>query len=295
MKHSTARSAWAAPAAIFAMAFTGCAGLMITPNQTTLNYALPVLQPVSGSQQDQQLGGVEISTQASPYSVNKAVHREYYVHKGATLVNNQYPADVREVTAATVAPPQLQFTISIQNHLSRTLSLAGVTASFVVGDSTVLLNSSQYADFLAASVEAGQTYTYVINGPPIAGIPAGTAVTLTLGNVATSEVVEHPKMQPVERMAMISRVNPAAGAGDRVNPTAGMINRVNPAAGGIIRFNPADVRSSFGFHYTLILQAHSEQVPAVVSQTQLTPELVQLLAQRVGQEIWGALPEVDRQ
>ncbi|HTB21497.1 MAG TPA: hypothetical protein VK914_02200 [bacterium] len=257
-----------AAAALLTAALCGCAGMMPTPsNQVTLNYSVPELVPVQGAQEDQQQGGVDISTQGAQYNVTKVMHREYNVAASATAVNNMYPAQVREIPAVAIAPQDLQFKVSIRNHLARVLSLSGLTVSFVVGDTTTLLPASQVSDLLATSIQPGAEYDTVINGPSTAGLADGTPVTLTLANLVTSE----------KTTIMVERMAIATGM-----PT-------------VATMDPLIMKSSFGFHYTLQLQAQTEQVPVTITQTNLTQELVQLLAQRVGQGIWGALPELDQQ
>jgi hypothetical protein len=270
------RHALYALTALFAAGLCGCAGMTVTTeNQVTLGYSIPQLVPVEGTQEDQQQGGVDISTEGAEYNVTKVMHREYLVPLSATSVNRMVPAQVREVPSVAIAPQVLQFKVAIHNHLSRVLTLSGLTVSFVVGDATTLVPASAYTDLLDAVVQPGAEYDTVINGPNTAGLTDGTPVTLTLANLVTSEKTAIR----VERMAITARMPVEAGA-----------TRMPVVA----TFDPLIVKSSFGFHYTYHLQPQTEMVPVTITYTQLTEELAQLLAQRVGQAAWGALPELEQ-
>lgn len=172
-----------------AFGLVGCVLPPTTPAPaptTALEYKLPILTPVEPDKQDQERDGVRISVTPYSYTPRQTSAREYRRVQTLLLVNNQYPAQMRETPSVEVQPKELRFKIKIYNRLERVLRLAGTVVSFQVAGKTVAVDKARYEDFLAGIILPRQEGEYEIVGPDLSALPDNATIAFLLYDIVTA-------------------------------------------------------------------------------------------------------------
>ena len=169
--------------------FTGCEAMKPKPppkTTTTLRYQLPVLTPVHPDKQDQEKDGIRLAIAPYAYTSKMSSRKEYRRAPALLILNDQYPADVRETPTVTVSPGDLRFKIKINNRLERVLRLAGTVVSFQVAGKTVAVDKARYEEFLNGIILPRQESEFEIKGPDLTTLPDNATIALLLYDIVTA-------------------------------------------------------------------------------------------------------------
>jgi hypothetical protein len=154
---------------------------------TTLNYTLPTFTPVEPNKQDQEKDGIRISVAPHSYTTTQTAQREYRRVPSLLILNNQFPAEMRETPHVEVYPKEVRFKVKIYNQLERVLRLAGSVVSFQVAGKTAAVDpKAHYDQFLAGIILPRQEGEYEIAGPELATLPDNATIALLLYDIVTA-------------------------------------------------------------------------------------------------------------
>jgi hypothetical protein len=153
---------------------------------TTLEYRLPVLTPLEPNKQDQEKDGIRISVAPYSYTPKQTTQREYRRVATLLLINNQFPAEVRETPHVEVYPGDIRFKVKIYNQLERVLRLAGTVVSFQVAGKTVAVSKAHYDDFLSGIILPRQEGEYEISGPDLDALSDNSTIAFFLYDIVTA-------------------------------------------------------------------------------------------------------------
>lgn len=170
------------------LALVGCEMLPTQPqpsSTTTLHYKLPILTPVEMDKQDQEKDGIRISVAPYSYTTRLKVSREYCRAPTFLIVNDQYPADVRETSSIDVTPGNVRFKVKVYNRLERVLRLAGTVVSFQVAGKTKNVPKANYEDFLNGIILPRQEAEYEVGGPDLAELGDNETIAFLLYDIVT--------------------------------------------------------------------------------------------------------------
>jgi hypothetical protein len=157
-----------------------------TPQMRTLTYQLPVITPVEPEKQDQEKDGIRISVAPYSYTTKQTIRREIQPIPTLIIVNNQQPAELREIPSIEIQPGEVRFKIKINNRHERVLRLAGTVVSFQVAGKTVAVSKAKYDDFLSGIILPRQEGEYEIAGPDLAAVPENATIGLFLYDIVTA-------------------------------------------------------------------------------------------------------------
>jgi hypothetical protein len=156
------------------------------PSSTTaVEYRLPVLTPVDVGKQDQEKDGIKISVAPYSYAPKQQFHREFRRIPAILLVDNQYPAEMRETPSIEVSPSDVRLRVKIYNHFERVLRLAGAVVSFQVAGKSAVVPRAKYNDFLEGIILPRQEGEYEIAGPELSDLPDNATIGLFLFDIVT--------------------------------------------------------------------------------------------------------------
>ena len=104
-----------------AIALVGCQTMDTTPppNRTTLQYRLPTLTPVDPDKQDQEKDGIRVSVAPYTYTATTVVRKEYRLVPSLIRMNNEQPAEVREIPSIAVTPDTVRLKVNSRPRLCR--------------------------------------------------------------------------------------------------------------------------------------------------------------------------------
>jgi len=167
----------------------GCEMMETAPQSTpttTLRYKLPTLTPVEPDKQDQEKDGIRISVAPYSYTPRTLVQSEYRRMPSILIVNDQYPAEMRETPSVVVMPEMVGFKVKIYNRLERVLRLAGTVVSFQVAGKMADIPRARYENFLNGIILPRQEAEYELGGPDLAAMPDSATVALLLYDIVTA-------------------------------------------------------------------------------------------------------------
>lgn len=174
---------------VFTVALVGCATVDTTPppsSKKILRYRLPILTPVEPDKQDQEKDGIRISVAPYTYSANTVVHKEYRLIPSLITVNNQQPAEVREIPSIAITPDTVRLKVKIYNQLERVLRLQGTVVSFQVAGKQANVPKARYEDFLNGIILPRQEVEYEVGGPDLSDLPDNATVAFLLYDIVTA-------------------------------------------------------------------------------------------------------------
>ncbi|MEK9139369.1 MAG: hypothetical protein AAB393_19805, partial [Bacteroidota bacterium] len=171
-----------------AVALIGCETMdtMPPPSHTTLQYRLPVLTPVEPDKQDQEKDGIRVSVAPYSYTANTIVRKEYRLVPSLVTVNNQQPAEVREIPSIVITPDTVRLKVKIYNQLERVLRLAGTVVSFQVAGKQTNVPKARYEDFLNGIILPRQEVEYEVGGPDLSDLPDNATIAFLLYDIVTA-------------------------------------------------------------------------------------------------------------
>ena len=171
-----------------AIALVGCETMDTTPppSHTTLQYRLPTLTPVEPDKQDQEKDGIRVSVAPYTYTAKTIVRKEYRLAPSLVVMQNQHPADVREIPSIAVTPDTVRLKVKIYNRLERVLRLAGAVVSFQVAGKTANVPKARYEDFLNGILLPRQEAEYEVGGPDLTDLPDNATIAFLLYDIVTA-------------------------------------------------------------------------------------------------------------
>jgi hypothetical protein len=171
-----------------AIALVGCETMETTapPSRTMLQYKLPTLMPVDPDKQDQEKDGIRVSVAPYSYSANTIVRKEYRLVPSLIRMNNEQPAEVREIPSIAVTPDTVRLKVKIYNRLERVLRLAGTVVSFQVAGKQANVPKGRYEDFLNGIILPRQEAEYEVGGPDLADLPDNATIAFFLYDIVTA-------------------------------------------------------------------------------------------------------------
>ncbi len=182
-----------------AITLVGCETMETAPApsaMTTLPYRLPILTPVEPDKQDQEKDGIRVTVAPYTYTADTVVRKEYRLIPSLIRMNNQQPAEVREIPSMAITPDTLRLKVKIYNRLERVLRLAGTVVSFQVAGKQTNVPRARYEDFLNGIVLPRQEAEYEVAGPDLADLPDNATIAFLLYDIVTAT---DPAGNPTQR------------------------------------------------------------------------------------------------
>ncbi len=182
-----------------AITLVGCETMETSPApsaMTTLPYRLPILTPVEPDKQDQEKDGIRVTVAPYTYTADTVVRKEYRLIPSLIRMNNEQPAEVREIPSIAITPDTLRLKVKIYNRLERVLRLADTVVSFQVAGKQTNVPRSRYEDFLNGIVLPRQEAEYEVAGPDLADLPDNATIAFLLYDIVTAT---DPAGNPTQR------------------------------------------------------------------------------------------------
>lgn len=163
----------------------------VAPSAVTISAEVPVLSPMAETKQAQEKGGVEISIAPAQYKAVRGTktHRQQ-VNPTFTdmLLSHRQNAVMVETTQSpvlTVLPQRLEFTVKLNNKLSRVFRASGTVVQFNVAGKLAPVEQSGYADLTSAIVPPRGEQEVKVYGPSLRDIPPTSTIGFFLYDVPT--------------------------------------------------------------------------------------------------------------
>ena len=166
----------------------GCETPKSQPQPTqTMEYKLPVLAPVEPDKMTVERDGIKMTVTGYPYGLTRTSRKEYRPKPALFAVNDQWPAEMREIPAITVHPKDIRFKVKIYNQVEHVLRLAGAVVSFQVAGQTLNVPKARYENFLSGIILPRQEAEYEVGGPDLADLtnPDQAKIALLLYDIVT--------------------------------------------------------------------------------------------------------------
>lgn len=191
-------AAAALSATLLYLTLSGCASAPPPPaRKATVSAKVPVVAPLPETREAQEKGGVEIAVVPSSYAA--ATKQRYSVSPkspglgsmiGASLMtagNSRNLLYVEETLTPflSVEPGRLQFSVRVNNKLSRVFRGQGAVVQFNVGGKLVPFGETDYAEVLNGIVPPRNENTFTIRGPRLDAIPDKSTIGIFLYDVVT--------------------------------------------------------------------------------------------------------------
>ncbi len=176
-------------------AIWGCVPLTPLPPEE-ISLQSPTLKPLNKEMEDQKKGAVHVSIAPFTYQASVQGIKEFMSgggpYQGVTYNSNgtqsayiYFQANGRYRNVVVLDPERVKFKVKLTNQLDHTIKLDGTLVQFRVAGVKVDVDKVNYSDFLNGILTPGEENEFVIAGPPIANIPAGTTVALLLYDLVT--------------------------------------------------------------------------------------------------------------
>jgi hypothetical protein len=192
------RSALSAGLLASLAAWSGCASAPPAPTpKTTISARIPVVAPLPETKEAQEKGGVEIAVVPAAYA--PVTKQKYSVAQkapgfgrmlGASLAtggNSQNLIYVEEsyTPFLAVEPGRLQFTVRVNNKLSRVFRGQGAVVQFNLAGKLVPFGDTDYAEMINGIVPPRNENTFTIKGPRLDALPEKGTIGIFLYDVVT--------------------------------------------------------------------------------------------------------------
>lgn len=192
------RAAYPVGAFLISAFLSSCASAPPPPiPKTTVSANVPVISVLPETKEAQEKGGVEIAI--VPVSYSTAVRQKYSVTPkspgmgsmlGAAMLTGGKSSALVYVEETTtpfldVTPGRLQFTVRVNNKLSRVFRGQGAVVQFNVAGKLVPFGETDYAEVLNGIVPPRNENTFNIKGPKLETIPDKGTIGIFLYDVVT--------------------------------------------------------------------------------------------------------------
>lgn len=179
-------------------AFVGCVSAPPPPvPKTTISAKVPGISPMAETKEAQEKGGVEIAIVPATYAT--ATKQKYSVTPkspgfgsmlGASIATGGKSANLIYVEETIipfleVVPGRLQFTVRVNNKLSRVFRGQGAVVQFNVAGKLVPFGETDYAEIINGIVPPRNENTFLIKGPRLDAIPDKGTIGIFLYDVIT--------------------------------------------------------------------------------------------------------------
>ncbi|MBI5769809.1 MAG: hypothetical protein HZA93_18680 [Verrucomicrobia bacterium] len=184
---------------IVASFFVGCESAPPPPRPTTtITAKVPAVTALPETKEAQEKGGLEIAvvpalyktTKKEKYSV-RPVDPNFGAMLGASIVTGGKSANLVYVEEAAtpfldVEPHRLQFTVRINNKLSRVFRGQGAVVQFNVGGKLIPFDKIDYKEFVNGIVPPRNESEFTIYGPSLDFLPEKGTVGIYFFDVVTA-------------------------------------------------------------------------------------------------------------
>lgn len=157
-----------------------------TDKKVTLSYILPDIKTAANTKQSQTKGGITITTEIVPFSVDRRVDsKEEYTYSD----NNKPHMDVIEVTNTpyyVVSPDKIQFKIRIRNEEKVPLKLSEVGFAIIIDGLQWSFPEGYLDSWSKGIILSGFEKEYIVNGPQLNGLNNAKVVYIFINGVPTS-------------------------------------------------------------------------------------------------------------
>ncbi|HEU5122588.1 MAG TPA: hypothetical protein VFW05_00835 [Verrucomicrobiae bacterium] len=179
-----------------ALAFSGCeAPRQATPKTMSISVKVPVFQTAAETKEAQEKGGIEIAVVPALY---KAVQKqrttiEQAQQPGLSLLlvpagdqNSKVYVEERITPYFETQPRRLQFSVRVNNKLSRVFRGQGAVVQFNVAGKLVPFGEADYKEFLNSIVPPRNEAEFTIYGPTLDALPENGTIGIFLYDVVTA-------------------------------------------------------------------------------------------------------------
>ena len=174
---------------------TGCVAPQRTPNYTTIKAKVPSISALAETKESQEKGGIEIAVVPAAYTATAktrvTVERAQPPTIAVLLVpstetKDQVFVEERTTPYLAVEPGRLQFTVRVNNKLSRVFRGQGAVVQFNVGGKMIPFDRIDYKEFLSGIVPPRNEASFSIMGPPLELLPDQGQIGVFLYDVVTA-------------------------------------------------------------------------------------------------------------
>ncbi len=149
----------------------------------TLTLNVPNVKPAAETNQMQTLGGVTVSVEALPYSVERSTKKTERIVPTASRTLDLY--ETEEKPSCTVTPDRINFKVRIKNGQNRILKLNDVALIFLVDGTQVSIADKQTEWLEGQMLVPGSEREYIVYGPKISQLKEKAVVGFSLFDMPT--------------------------------------------------------------------------------------------------------------
>lgn len=173
----------------------GCAAPPRTPTVTTIRAKLPSVSVAAETKESQEKGGVEIAVVPAAYTAapktRVTLNRAQPPAIAVLLVpssetKDQVFVEERTTPYLAVEPERLQFTVRVNNKLSRVFRGQGAVVQINVAGKMIPFDRIDYKEFLNGIVLPRNEASFTIMGPPLDLLPDEGPIGIFLYDVVTA-------------------------------------------------------------------------------------------------------------
>jgi hypothetical protein len=177
------------------IAVTGCVAPQRPPNYTTIRAKVPTIATLAETKESQEKGGIEIAVVPAAYTATAKTRTTIERAQPPTIAvllvpstetKDQVFVEERTTPYLAVEPGRLQFTVRVNNKLSRVFRGQGAVVQFNVAGKMIPFDRIDYKEFLSGIVPPRNEASFSIMGPPFELLPDQGQIGIFLYDVVTA-------------------------------------------------------------------------------------------------------------